>query len=112
MYQDARGWLIRASLGFVLLLIPLGFSDFTVKAEDYQRVESSEDSVMYQSRIKEDFPLRPDWKIVKILIVMPGIRSAQVYLVDYAADRSALIEADGKAVPVDHWQWLSVVPEQ
>lgn len=112
MYQDARGWLIRASLGFALLLISLSSSDFTVKAEDYQRVESSGNTVMYQSRIKEDFPLCPDWKIVKIQITMPGIQSAQMYLVDYTANRSALIEADGSPVLIGEWRWMPGVPER
>ena len=112
MIRDARGWLIRASFCLALVFIPLGLPDFTVKAEDYQRVESSGNTIMYQSRIKENFPLRPDWKMVKIRITMPGIQSAQMYLVDYAANRSALIEADGQPIPVNHWQWTSGVPEQ
>ena len=113
MYQDARGWLIRASLGLALVFIPLNFSDFTVKAADFVKTESTHNTTMWVDRDMGSFSLQPDWKIVRVVVRLhDGSESWQTYLADYTHSRSVLVEADGQPVPVGEWRWMPGVPER
>lgn len=110
--MDARGWLLRASLALALLLIPLNFSDFTVKAADFVKTDSSHGATLWVDREVKDFTLQPDWKLVRVVVRLhDGSESRQTYLVDYTHSRSALVEADGQLIPVGEWAWRSGVPE-
>lgn len=111
--MDARRWLIRAPLTLALVLIPLNFSDFTVNAADFVKTESAHNTTMWVDREIRDFALNPDWKIVRIkVLVHDGTESLQTYVVDYPHNRSALVDADGVPIPFETWQWTSGVPER
>lgn len=108
--MDARGWLLRASLG--LIVIPLDFSDFTVKAADFVKTDSANGAAMWVDRSMSEFPLNPDWKIVRVRVrLQDGTKSRQTYLIDFPHSKSALIETDGKIIPVSEWSWRPIVPE-
>lgn len=110
--MDARRWLLRASLALALLLIPLNFSDFTVKAADFVKTDSSHGATLWVDREVKDFTLNPEWKIVRVVVrLYDGTESRQTYLVDYTHSRSALVEADGQPVPVGEWAWRPIVPD-
>lgn len=111
--MDARGWLLRASLALALVLIPLNFSVFTVKAADLVKTESAHGTTLWVDRGARDFPLNPDWKLVRVVVKLhDGSESRQVYLVDFTHTRSALVEADGQPIPVGEWAWRPGVPER
>ena len=110
--MDARGWLLRASLALALVLIPLNFSVFTVKAADFVKADSSHGTAMWVDREMVDFSLQPEWKIVRIVVRLHnGSESRQTYTVDFTHSRSALVETDGQPVPVEEWAWKPGVPE-
>lgn len=110
--MDARGWPIRASLALALVLIPLNFSVFTVKAADFVKTESASGTTMWVDREMHEFPLNPEWKIVRVVVRLhDGTESQQVYLVDFTHNRSTLVEADGQPIPVGEWAWRPGVPE-
>lgn len=110
---DTRGWLIRAFLALGLVLIPLNFSDFTVNAADFVKIESANGATLWVDREVGDFPLQSEWKLVRVKVRLhDGTESWQTYLVDFAHSRSALIEADGQPVPVGEWRWMPGVPER
>lgn len=110
--MDARGWPIRASLALALVLIPLNFSDFTVNAANFEKTDSSHGTTMWVDREMHEFPLNPDWKIVRVVVRLhDGSESQQVYLVNFTHSRSALVEADGQPIPVAEWAWRPIVPE-
>lgn len=109
---DTRGWLIRASLALGLIVIPLNFSDFTVKAADFVKTESANGATLWVDREVGDFTLQPEWKIVRVVVKLhDGSESRQTYLVDFTHSRSALVEADGQPIPVGEWAWKPGVPE-
>lgn len=111
--MDARGWLLRASLTLGLVLIPSIFADFTVNAADFVKTDSSSGTTLWVDREVKDFPLNPDWKLVRVVVRLhDGSESRQVYLVDFTHSRSALVEADGQPIPVGEWAWRSGVPER
>lgn len=110
--MDARGWLLRASLALGLIVIPLNFSDFTVKAADFIKTESASGTTLWVDGEMKDFTLNPGWKIVRVVVRLhDGVESRQTYIVDFTYSRSALIEADGQPIPVAEWTWRSGVPE-
>lgn len=110
--MDARGWLLRASLALGLIVIPLNFSDFTVKAANLVETNSSHGTTMWVDREIHEFPLNPEWKLVRVVVRLhDGTESWQTYLVDFAHSRSALVEVDGQPIPVGEWAWRSGVPE-
>ena len=58
-----------------------------------------------------DFPLNPEWKIVKIKLHMDDMKdSIQSYIVDTKNNRSALIEINNKKIPVSEWYWFVGAP--
>lgn len=110
--MNARRCLLRASLALGLVLIPLNFSDFTVKADDFIKTDSAHGSTMWVKKEVKDFTLNPEWKLVRVKVRLhDGSESRQTYLVDYTHSRSALVEADGQPVPVEEWRWMPGVPE-
>lgn len=110
--MDARGWLLRASLGLALVLIPLNFSAFTVKAANFIKTESASGTTLWVDREMTDFALNPEWKLVRIVVKLhDGSESRQTYLVDFTHSRSALVEADGQPIPIAEWAWRFGVPE-
>lgn len=111
--MDARRWLLRAFLALGLIVIPLNFSAFTVKAADFVKTESANGATMWVDREMHEFPLNPDWKLVRVKVRLhDGTESRQTYLVDYTHSRSVLVEADGQPVPVGEWTWRPGVPER
>lgn len=111
--MDARGWSVRASLALALVLIPLNFSAFTVKAADFVKTDSSHGTTLWVDREMHEFPLNPDWKLVRVVVRLhDGSKSRQTYIVDFTHSRSALIEADGQPVPIGEWAWKPGVPER
>lgn len=110
---DTRGWLIRASLALGLIVIPLNFSGFTVKAADFVKTKSTHNTTMWVDREMEDFPLQSEWKLVRVVVKLhDGSESRQVYLVDFTHSRSTLVEVDGQPVPLGEWAWRPGVPER
>lgn len=110
---DTRGWLLRASLALGLVLIPLNFSDFTVKAANFIKTESANGATLWVDREVKDFTLNPEWKIVRVVVKLhDGSESRQVYLVDFTHSWSALVEVDGQPIPVGEWTWRPGVPER
>ena len=110
--MDAREWLLRASLALGLIVIPLNFSDFMVKAANFIKTESASGTTLWVDREMHEFPLNPDWKLVRVVVRLhDGSESRQTYLVDFTHSRSTLVEADGQPVPVGEWAWRSGVPE-
>lgn len=111
--MDARRWPIRASLALGLVLIPSIFADFTVNAADFVKAESANRATLWVDRDVEEFPLNPEWKLVRVVVRLhDGSESRQTYLVDYTHSRSVLVEADGQPVPIGEWIWRPGVPER
>lgn len=111
--MDARRWPVRASLALALVLIPLNFSDFTVNAADFMKTDSFHGTTMWVDREVKDFTLNPEWKIVRVVVRLhDGTESRQTYLVDFTHSRSALVEADGQAIPIAEWAWRPGLPER
>lgn len=101
-----------ASLALGLVLIPLNFSAFTVKAANLVKADSDNGATLWVDREVGEFPLNPEWKLVRVVVRLhDGNESLQTYLVDFTHNRSALVEADGAQVPMEAWAWRSVVPE-
>lgn len=110
--KNARRWLIRAPQAFALVLIPLNFFDFTVYAADFVKTDSSHGITLWVDREMHEFPLNPDWKLVRVIVRLhDGSESQQTYIVDFTHSRSALAEADGQPVPVGEWVWKPGIPE-
>lgn len=111
--MDARGWPIRASLALALVLIPLNFPDFTAKAADFVKTDSSHGTTMWVDREVKDFTLNPEWKIVRVIVRLhDGSESRQTYIVDFTHNRSTLVEENDQPVPVGEWTWKPGVPER
>lgn len=111
--MDTRRWPIRASLALGLIVIPLNFFVFTVKAADFVKTESASGTTLWVDREVKDFTLNPDWKIVRVVVRLhDGVESRQTYIVDFTHSRSALVEADGQPVPIGEWVWRPGVPER
>ena len=82
--MDARGWPIRASLALALVLIPLNFSDFTANAADFVKTYSVNGATLWVDREVGDFPLLPEWKLVRVVVQLhDGTESQQTYIVDF-----------------------------
>lgn len=108
---DTQGWLIRASLALGLIVIPPAFAEFTANAANFVKTESTHNTTMWVDREMENFPLNPNWKLVRVVVRLhDGSESRQTYLVDYTHSRSVLVEADGQPVPVEEWAWRPDVP--
>ena len=109
--MDARRWLLRASLALGLVLIPLNFSAFTVKAANLVKADSDNGATLWVDREVGEFPLNPEWKLVRVVVRLhDGSESLQTYVVDFTHNRSALVEADGQQLPVFNWGWKSGMP--
>lgn len=84
---DTRGWLIRASLALGLIVIPLNFSDFTVKVADFVKAESANGATLWVDREIGDFPLQSEWKLVRVKVRLhDGTESLQTYVVDFTQE--------------------------
>lgn len=111
--MDAREWPVKDSLALGLVLIPSIFSDFTVKAADFIKTDSASGTTMWVGREVGDFPLQPEWKLVRVVVRLhDGTESRQTYVVDYPHSTSALVDADGTQLPFDSWKWMPRVPER
>lgn len=109
--MDARERLLRASITLALVLIPPAF-DFTANAANFVKTDSAQDTTMWVDKEIKNFPLQPDWKLVRVKVRLHDrTESLQTYVVDFTHNRSALVEADGSPVPVREWQWIPGIPD-
>lgn len=103
---------MKALLALALVFIPSIFLDFTVKGADFVKTDSANGAAMWVDRDRADFPLYPEWKLVKVKVrLQDGTESLQTYLIDYCHNRSALVEVNDSQVPIKDWEWHSVMPE-
>lgn len=109
--MDARGRLLRASITLALVLIPPAL-DLTANAANFVKTDSAQDTTMWVDRKIKNFPLQTNWKLVRVVVQLHnGTESLQTYVVDFAHNRSALVEANGSPVPVGEWRWMPGVPD-
>ena len=108
--MKSRRHLEKAIIAGMLLLLPVAMS---AQASDYVEYISIDGATMYLDRETVDFPLNPDWKIVKIKLHMDDMKdSIQSYIVDAKNNRSALIEINNKKIPVTEWYWFVGAPNE